>query len=238
MCVDGDFFEVGPDGRLTIIRGELGLRNRVIYRDPGNHVFRKADYPWLTKVFIEVQGAGGGSAGANARDGECIARPGGAGGAYANIILAASSLGATEAVVVGAGGAAGTSNGAGGAGGASSFGGVAVAQGGDGGTVFMTSGTSPDVTSGVPGASALGGTGGLTAGGGASGGAFRLNGTNGMAGAGGDSRMGQGGFPRASEGDGGVPRGRGSGAGGSLSYGEPVNGQDGADGLVIVWLYG
>lgn len=237
VCIDSDVLDINGDGELTLVPGRQGLRQRVLYTDVGADTFEKADFPGLQRVFVQVQGAGGGSAGADANPGELIARPGGSGGAYSESLINASNLAAVVNVTVGAGGAAGTTIADGGVGGQSSFGGTVVANGGNGGTVVMTSGTFADTTSGVSGASTTGGAGSLQSGGGASGGAIRVSGGAGLSGRGGDSRLGFGGFPRASEGDGGVPRGRGSGGGGSLSAGGLVNGQAGADGIVIVWLY-
>lgn len=238
VCVDSSYFRVTEDGELSLKPGIQGFRERVIFRDPGAHQFTKESYPWLARVFIEVQGAGGGSAGADASADECIARAGGAGGAFASSWHSVNTLGDTETIVVGAGGVAGGTASSGGNGGSSSFGGLVVAAGGDGGTAPMVSGTTPDATSGVPGASGPASVGGLVSGGGAGHGAIRLTGRQALAGAGGESRLGHGGYGRATEGDGGVPRGRGSGAGGALSYGNPVQGTPGADGIVIVYLFG
>lgn len=236
VCIDSDVLSINGDGELTLVPGRQGLRSREIFFTVGAATFEKADYPGLQRVWVQVQGAGGGSAGANAAVGELIARPGGSGGAFSESIIDASSLAAVVPVTVGAGGAAGTAIADGGVGGQSSFGGSVVANGGSGGTVNMTSGTTASTMSGVPGANTTGGAGAIQSGGGSSGGAFRLTGAVGMSGEGGDSRLGFGGFSRGSAGDGGVPRGRGSGGGGSLSEGGLVNGQAGADGIVIVWL--
>src|SRR5690606_15367022 len=106
---------------LCVIPGSLGLREVITYGTPGVHTFRKDDYPWLARVYVKVQGGGGGSAGANAAADELIARPGGAGGGYAEALIDVGMLGAAESVVVGAGGAAGIGNNPGGNGGNSSF---------------------------------------------------------------------------------------------------------------------
>ncbi|WP_055477569.1 hypothetical protein [Sphaerimonospora mesophila] len=237
VCVCDDRLTVTPSGELCVIPGSLGLRQVLIYSTPGVHQFRKADYPWLARVYVKVQGAGGGSGGANAAAGELIARPGGAGGGYSEALIEVASLGATESVVVGAGGAAGGGNNPGGNGGTSSFGGFAVAFGGDGGTANMTTGTAFSTSTGIPGP--LVGTGnGNSGGGGAGGGAIRLSATQGMSGVGGESRLGHGGFQRGGEGPGSAPRGRGGGAGGALSTGTSVPGAEGGHGLVIVELHG
>lgn len=236
VCVCSDFFVVGEDGELCLKPGSMGMRLMLAFKESGTHQFRKADYPWLARIFVRVQGAGGGSAGANAATGQCIVRPGGAGGGYAESLIDASSLGAVETIVVGAGGAAGTGNQPGGAGGTSAFGGFVVAAGGDGGTAAQNSGTSADTVQGVAGPFA--GTGQWAAGGGGSGGGIRLSGTNGISGAGGNSQLGTGGFPRSGEGPGTASRGYGGGAGGALSYGGGESGFVGGSGLVLVELYG
>lgn len=214
----------------------MGLREVLTFKDPGAHQFVKGDYPWLARVHVEVQGAGGGSAGANAANNQCIVRPGGAGGGFAEAVVEVSALGDVEAIVVGTGGRAGSGNSAGAAGGSSSFGGFAIAAGGDGGTANQNSGTGADAVQGVAGP--LAGTGQVISGGGAGGGAIRLSATQGLSGHGGESRYGHGGVGRSTEGDGTSPRGFGGGAGGALSYGGSVDGGTGGGGLVIVRLYG
>ncbi|MFJ9724591.1 hypothetical protein ACIRP3_17750 [Streptomyces sp. NPDC101209] len=69
------------------------------------------------------------------------------------------------------------------------------------------------------------------------GGAIRLNGTNGLSGADGESFLGQAGCARVGEGEGNPPRGYDAGAGGGLSYGGSVQSTEGG-GAVIVELYG
>lgn len=234
-CVCGERLEVNDAGELCIVPGSNGFRQQVIYASPGVHQFRKDDYPWLARVRVQVQAAGGGSAGANAAPNELIARPGGAGGGWSESVIEAAALGAVETVVVGAGGAAGVGNNPGSAGGPSSFGGFCSAVGGDGGTANMTSGTTLGTAQGIAGP--LAGTGDHISGGGAGGSAIRLTATQGASGSGGESRLGHGGLSRTTEGPGTAPRGRGGGAGGAFSLGESVPGADGGDGIVIIELY-
>lgn len=234
-CVDGEFFEITGDGELTMIPGSMGFRQRLSFGTPGTHQFNAADYPWLARLRVEVQGGGGGSAGANAAADQCIARPGGAGGGYSSSVVQASALGAVETIVVGQGGAAGAGNASGGPGGQSAFGGFVSAPGGDGGTSGMTSGVALVTSQGVAGPFA--GSGQFVSGGGASGGALRLSATQGLSGAGGESYLGHGGYPRSTEGPGTAPRGWGGGAGGAFSLGESVEGFAGGDGIVILYLY-
>lgn len=236
VCVCSEFFNVNDDGELCLNPGMMGLRQTLFYKDAGNFQFEKADYPWLARVRVQAQGAGGGSAGSDAAASQCIVRAGGAGGAWAQSLIDVAALGVVETVVVGAGGAAGGSNGAGGTGGTSSFGGFVIAAGGDGSAASQGSGTTPDTVQGTAGPFA--GTGQWSTGGGAGGAGIRLAGTNGISGCGGESRLGHGGFPRSSEGVGTAPRGYGGGAGGSLSLGGDFNGLEGGGGIVIIELYG
>lgn len=237
VCVCPDRLEVDELGRLCVIPGSLGLRERVVFPTPGVHVFNPAAYPWLVRVFVRVQAAGGGSGGAESQAGELVARPGGAGGGYSESLLDVGTLGGPVSVTVGAGGAPGVGNNPGGDGGDSSFGTLVTALGGQGGSANMTSGNTPGTASGI--AAPLAGTGGHIMGGGAGTGAIRLNGTQGMSGAGGDSHLGHGGFGRATSGPGTAPRGRGGGAGGALAIGVAAeDGAQGGTGIVIVDLYG
>ncbi|WP_309317372.1 glycine-rich domain-containing protein [Streptomyces salinarius] len=237
VCVDDDYFDVGPDGRLTMVPGSLGLRERLYFKETGTHEFNRGDYPWLARVFLQVQAAGGGAAGAKARAAEFMSAPGGAGGGYAERLVDASALGGTETIVVGKGGVAGTATVDGGNGGNSSFGGVCTANGGAGGKAVMESGSTLIAYSGTAGP--LAGIGDIAQGGGAGGGCFRLTGNQGHAGPGGESRLGHGGFQRASTGEGGAGRGYGGGASGAVARdGDSVSGTAGQDGVVIVWLFG
>jgi hypothetical protein len=237
VCVDDQYFDVGPDGRLTMVPGSLGLREIVYFKEAGTHEFNKAAYPWLARIWVQVQAAGGGAAGARANAGQLVAGPGGTGGGYAERLIEASALGATETIVVGDGGSAGTPTVDGGNGGNSSFGGFATANGGFGGQVVMSSGAGVVCYSGMAGP--LAGLGDMAEGGGASGGPIRLSGEQGQSGPGGDARLGQGGWQRASTGGGGAGRGYGGGAAGALARdGDSTNGTAGQGGLVIVWLFG
>lgn len=236
VCVCSDYFTVNDDGELCLLPGTMGPRQILTYSTPGTFQFKKADYPWLARVRVEVQGGGGGSAGADAAAGQCLPRPGGAGGGYAMSLLNASALGAVETVVVGAGGPAGTGNNPGGAGDPSSFGGFVIAPGGPGGSVTISSGTTPAGATGISTPNT--GTGQIVTSGGNSGGALRTSGTSGLAGAGGDSHFGYGGYARGSEGAGTPARGHGAGAGGPMSFGAALSGAAGGNGLVVVELYG
>ena len=111
-------------------------------------------------VVVEVQAGGGGSGGCPATDsshGACAG--GGGGGEYARATFAASALGSTVAVTVGAGGApgaAGQNNG--GTGGSSSFGTLVTANGGAGGLGGASTTTNTVTNGGLGGSGGTGGT--------------------------------------------------------------------------------
>lgn len=236
VCVCSTYFTVDDDGSLCLVPGSMGLRDVLYFSEPGSFTFEKADYPWLARVRVKVQGAGGGAAGAQADAGELVATAGGTGGGYSESFIEASALGASENITVGAGGVAGDFDTDGGSGGPSNFGGSTTAPGGIGGPVGMTTGATPVAFSGIAGP--LAGTGDIRMGGGASGGSLRLSGSQGQSGAGGDSFMGTGGRQRASNGT-GAPRGFGGGAAGAYARNNvTTEGQAGGNGLVIVELYG
>ncbi|MFI0827308.1 hypothetical protein ACH4Q7_22950 [Streptomyces roseolus] len=237
VCACGEYFNVNAEGELCLNPGTMGLRDMIVYKDPGTYAFEKGDFPWLARVRARVQAAGGGSAGAVAEAGESIWRAGGAGGGYSESLLDVSLIGAIETVVVGEGGEGGTGNNPGLAGGSSSFGGLVIANGGGGGSTSMASGTNIITATGVTGPP--GGTGQIAIGGGASEGAVRLADRTGICGAGGDAHLGHGGVSRPNQGAGTVGRGYGGGAGGSASFDRNAyNGGVGSGGIVILELYG
>lgn len=238
VCVCGEYFHVDESGELCMIPGSMGLREHLVYLDVGTYQFRPEDYPWLARLRVRVQAAGGGSAGAEAGSGECVARAGGAGGAYAESILDVEQLGAVETIVVGEGGVPGVGNEDGGVGGASSFGGLVSAPGGAGSLAAMEPGDSLMFGGGTTGPTA--GVGDYSQGGGAGMGAIRLSSTQGLAGQGGASMLGHGGVGRTSRGAGTPARGRGAGAGGALSRNSDTvfEGFRGGHGQVLLELYG
>lgn len=163
----------------------------------------------LRRIRITVVGAGGGGGGANAVANS--AGTGGGGGATSIKTIAAASVGATETVTVGTGGAGGNNTGGNAStGGNSSFGAHATANGGvagfggsgGSGSTCGTGGTASggdiniqggDGNWGVP-ASNLGGHGGGTSqGGGSSGGANAAGASRGAYGAGGGGAASAGG---------------------------------------------
>lgn len=191
-------------------------------------------------VVIEVQGGGGAGGGAPATAAsESSMGGGGTGGVYARSTLAASALGATEAVTVGAGGT-GVSGGTGNNGATSSFGAHVSATGGNGGA-FRAAGSTEF---GVEGGNApTTGTGQVVISGSAGGtgwGSAQL----GISGHGGDSYLGGGGRGRRTTASGanlvGNPGAQyGGGGAGAINSGGvgAATGGAGAAGVVIVTTY-
>jgi hypothetical protein len=185
----------------------------------------------LHHVVVSVTGGGGGGGGVVSNR-----KGGGGGGAGATAILRieAASLGATEAVTVGAGGA-GVAGGNGLAGGTSSFGAFVSAAGGGGTSAGAETTDRPGDGAALPstGDLRLGGGGG-TAGG------DLVAVTTAAAGTGGASFWGQGGRGSAASGNGDAAVAPGAGGGGARNNtggSQNYAGGNGADGLVVVWEY-
>lgn len=240
VCVCDDGFVVVA-GELCIAPGLQDLRDIVTYTTPGLFSFTKATYPWLARVKIRVQGAGGGSGGTAPTDPASIAvGSGGAAGAYAEIVVEAEDLAATERVFVGAGGTAGVAGAPGDRGQASFFGSLAIAGGGAGGA-----GGNSETGTTLAGRVAPGGTGDA--------GTILIPGGDGepgwgrgtievrKAGSGGSSVFGGGRAGRGSGGNGNAGRiASGEGAGGAAAGASAAagDGAAGAGGRVVVELYG
>jgi len=184
--------------------------------------FDKATYPWLRAVRVRVQGGGGGGRGPSATSGASgITAGGGAAGGYSEKWIAASGLGASETVTIGAGGAGGAAGGNNGAdGGTSSFGLHCSATGGG----FGSNG------GGIGGQ----GTGGdINGAGGAGGHRSATETTSVVSGHGGSSVFAGGGYGQVSQ----LAGGNGSlGSGGGGGYNNRAGGNGGA-GIVIVELF-
>jgi len=168
----------------------------------------------ITKVIVEVQGAGGAGGTINGS----YASPGAAGG-YAKKLIDVSSI-SSETVTVGTGGSGGSGSGSGSAGGTSSFGSHCSATGGSGGGHNSTT-------------SATGGT--------ATGGDINISGGEGNinyqynGGAGGNSPFGGAGGGSAIAGSG--SSGATNSGSGASAGGYSGSSASGAAGIVIVWEY-
>ena len=181
----------------------------------------------LKYIVVEVQAAGGGGGGSQSGTGQTAG--GGGGGGYSRKLVAVASLGATETVTIGVGGAGGSGNANGSTGETSSFGSHASATGGGGGVHGGSNGTG--------GGGGIGSLGDLnTTGDGGSAGDYR-SADDGTGGTGGSSYFGGGstGVYNGSGNAGGVYGGGGAGAADTTSS-TRVGGVGGA-GIVIVTEY-
>lgn len=138
--------------------GSLTISNtgttKVIYKvfiTPGVNTYTPAaDTPGLIYCSVEVVGGGGGSGGAVGHG----AGGGGGGGGYARGIFTAATIGASQTVTIGDGGAAAASGGDGGDGGTTTFGALLSATGGTKG--FAGSAPSSGGQGGTGGVGSLG----------------------------------------------------------------------------------
>jgi hypothetical protein len=131
------------DANKLIKTNASGLVDATFTVVPITRTYNLADSPatW-TKLaglkYIEVQAWGGGGSGGCTNGDGTSTGTGGGGGAYNSKTIQASSLGATETITIGAGGASKTS-GDGDVGGTSSFGSHLLAYGGGSGTALSSS---------------------------------------------------------------------------------------------------
>jgi len=200
--------------------------------------------PGMKKVRIRIVGGGGGSGGASATSAtQTSASGGGAAGSYAEALLTAADIGASQSVIIGAGGIAGTASGTngtgGGTGGATSVGALLSAPGGLGSifAVAIASTVSALMVGGMPGAQASGGN--LINMAGAPGApGIGVNAST-LAGHGGSGPLGSGGFGTGTNGAISPGLGYGSGAGGvAVGASLPArNGASGAGGVAIFEEY-
>jgi hypothetical protein len=194
-----------------------GFSNMQVYATAGTYTFTVP--VGVTKVMVEVWGAGGGGNYGSSGGG----RPGGGGGYGKSIFIV--NAGTVYSVVVGAGGASGTSTSfpAGATGGSSSFGVIITSTGGRGGDPLVNTYLS-----------GLGGTGN---------GSINQNGGKGNDGQtgttfppiGGNGALGGSGGQPNNSCTGGIQHGSAPGGGGAGYYGTSCSQGNGAQGRVIVW---
>jgi hypothetical protein len=204
--------------------------------------FEKADYPWAKYVRVRMVGGGGGSSGiGTTAAGQWNCSGGASGGAYAESVILVEDLASSIAIVIGTGGSGGVGASAGGGGTSSTFGSTVVVA--DGGTSGGFSAAAAFASGALSGDSTSTNTGDITApsDGGGSGLALGLSSANQQfGGAGGGSYFaGRTDMPRAGEGvrNGNAPGGGGSGTAQGAS-GSDLTGGDGADGIVIIEIFG
>lgn len=199
---------------------------------------------------IEVVGGGGGGGGVPTTSGTAAAAGGGGGGGYAKKFASAATIGASQSVTVGGGGAGGASGGTntGTTGSTTSVGAIVSATGGVGGvggTVAAGAGTASVSSGGLGG---TGSSGDVNASGGCGGVSFGqfTSGVNAwvFGGVGGKSIYGSGGVAIFNVGSGTtagsagvVYGGGGAGAVGLLTAGSSSAGGNGAAGIVIITEY-
>jgi hypothetical protein len=227
-----------------LLNGGYQFRETVYFTSSGTFV--KANYPWLRAIRVKCVGGGGGGAGTGAATGTqvIVAGTGGGGGYAESFITNIAGLDASVTVTRGAGGGGGAAGqNAGSGGGASSFGSLVIGNGGGGGQVGGA-GTSiaagAAYSAGDPGDGGSG-TGDLVISGGvvAHGQAENTNRLIPANGAG--SHLGGGVLaPRRSARGGGIANTQiGGSASGVVNFdGAALAGVTGANGIVVVELYG
>lgn len=225
----------GTNATLALTSGTVATVKQQIFTTSGTYTPSAG----MLYCIVRLTGGGGGSGGVAGNVSGVSASSGGAGGGYAEIVLSATTIGASQTVTIGAGGTAGVAgNNFGGTGGTTSLGTLAVATGGSGGV----GGVSRSVLIFV-GASGLGGIGTtgtiLLSGQPTPGYAVNPTGSS-VAGFGGASIFGFGGYAQDTpNGDGPGHAGLigGGGAGGALGSTTDGTGSVGGAGIIIIDEY-
>ena len=231
---DSSHFTVDSDGFVSLIGSGGGISDVVtqVFTSSGTYT------PTTGMVYCIVEAVGGGAGGGGASvDGGDTAPcgSGGGGGMYARRLYDSSTIGASQAVTIGAAGTGGSGQADGTDGGTTSFGGLISVSGGTRGLYMRASGPTQE---GGGGGQTITGTVDYSVGGGS--GNFSINGGASiqLSGRGGESYLGMGGNPRAVQGDGGDGTGHGAGgAGANATAGLPGDGGDGSVGMVVVTEY-
>jgi hypothetical protein len=211
------------------------LLDILIYTASGS--FTKATYSGLQFVIAHVVGAGGGGAGCDGTASQVSRGSAGGAGAYAWKKIAAASLSTSETVTVGtggAGGAAGANDGS--PGGTSSFGAHITCTGGAQG-ITATAGTNVHTLNGGEGGTATGGDVNIPG----SPAEFAVRSSSGTGNSGNSGAGPFGGAVSGTNGTGDGVNATAPGAGGGSSQSKDATnyaGGNGADGIVIVYVYG
>lgn len=239
---------VGDDGITTAASGNtVTIHGTGTISSVATQIFTASGTytPTTGMIFCGVEVVGGGGAGGGAPGGapsNLTGGSGGGGGGYSQSVFSSATIGVSQAVTVGTGGA-GVSGAPGNAGGTSSLGVLVSASGGSGGTVFDDN-SGPLSTAGGDGGNVFTGT--VQISGTAGGSAFVLNATGLIGGCGGSSGIAGGGglgIIVNSAGSTTTPGNTGGkyGGGGSgalrTGLGASSAGGNGADGVVIITEY-
>lgn len=148
----------------SFLKGSLPFVKTIYDLSGSPHTWTKQ--PGLTMIRVQLWGGGGGAAAAT---GAGSSAGGGGGGEYIEAFFAASELGSTETITIGAGGARKLVAGAGNAGSNTTFGSLLTAHGGSNGTTGDSgggNGGSPFTLTNIYGAGGAVGANGLYSGGG------------------------------------------------------------------------
>lgn len=221
----------------TAVSGRLSAIRLKVFSTAGSHTY--TPHPAMQYAHVEIVGGGGAGGGFINGANSGGAAGGGGAGAWAAGLFSAETIGASQPIVVGAGGVGSTGNG--GNGGTTSFGSLMSASGGMGTAASVTAGATY-VSGGAGGSTVSGGYARSNGGGGGSGWGGWVSGvfSGGMGGVGGASRFGGGG---SGGGSGTGPAGGNASApgagGGGVGGGQNNNaaGGSGAPGIVIVTEY-
>ena len=230
------------DANITDTRTFIQNKSYELVTYTSNGTFTRADYPWAKRIKVTCIGAGGGAGGAGATGvGQCSAAGGGGGGGAGIRDFDITDIGASVTVTVGTGGAGGNS-GSGSSGGNSTFSTVTGGGGGAGTTSGVFANNAGMVHQGGNGG---GGNGDIQLRGGPGGNGISTTTGRGFGGDGGQAALG--GATRSivstsTSGSAAGQDGEFAGAGGAGAHNgssKAANpGGDGADGLVIVEVFG
>lgn len=221
------------DGKQSV---PTSLPTHSVFSTPGSFTWTKPE--GLARIRLRGCAGGGGSGGGSfVASSLAVTAGGGAGGEF-DITIAAADLGATEPVVIGAGGAAGAAGAnAGGQGGATSFGAHVSAAGGFGSVGNAAAATAGFLVGASGGAVTVGATAvGVKRTGESGNSAERVTAAIALSGVGGGTRFGPGGGPRAAQGAGLAPSAGsyGAGAGGCIATTAVQAGGAGAPGYLLI----